>query len=151
MADADIKDREASGRLRAEVIRLYERRARFTKTAFSEDVGIRRPTIDAYLEDGTLPSLRAMKEMARVVEVEPSHLWAKWFGFDLGDDNLRRIADALERAYPPITFVPADPEATEVQEVLVERRFAERRRDESGSSPDPSRSERPSASRRSAG
>lgn len=97
-----MHDEAAAARLRREVQRLYEthRGEPFTKLGLSKVTGISRPTLDNYLEHGLMPPVEAMERLGSAVGVPSAHLWVKWL--DLGmSDPLVRIADALERAYPP--------------------------------------------------
>jgi hypothetical protein len=97
-----LRDPDAADRLRGEVQRLYQahRGERFTKTGLAAATGIGRPTLDNWLERGVMPTVEGMTSLGKACGVPAAQLWVKWL--DLGmSDPLVRIADALERAYPP--------------------------------------------------
>lgn len=97
-----MHDKAAADRLRGEVQRLYEAhtKERFTKTGLAARARIARPTLDNWLVVGTLPPIDGMARLASAVGVPVARLWGKWLGLGMSDP-LERIADALERAYPP--------------------------------------------------
>ena len=69
--------------------------------ALAEWSGVNRAPLRNYLLHGMFPDPDVLARLADKLEVPAAHLWAKWL--DLGmSDPLNRIADALERAYPPI-------------------------------------------------
>lgn len=97
-----LDDEAAAARLRREVHRQYEahHKVRFTKTGLSAATGRARPTLDNWLEKGKMPDAEGMADLAKAVGVPPAQLWVKWLDLSTSDP-LVRIADALERAYPP--------------------------------------------------
>lgn len=97
-----MKDVAASERLRREVRSQYEahRGERFTKTGLAALTGHSRPTLDKWLVHGYMPDAEGMVSLADAVGVQPARLWVKWLDLSTSDP-LVRIADALERAYPP--------------------------------------------------
>ena len=97
-----VNDEAAAERLRREVHRQYEahHKVRFTKTGLSAATGRARPTLDNWLEKGKMPDDEGMADLAKAVGVRPAQLWVKWLDLSTSDP-LVRIADALERAYPP--------------------------------------------------
>lgn len=96
-------DKDASARLLREVQRLYQERTgrpTFSVLALSEWSGVNRQPLRNYLINGKFPDPDVLAALATALQVPPAHLWVKWL--DLGmSDPLGRIADALERAYPP--------------------------------------------------
>jgi transcriptional regulator with XRE-family HTH domain len=96
-------DKDASARLLREVQRLYlERTGRptFSVLALSEWSGVNRQPLRNYLQNGVFPDPDVLSNLATALGVPVAQLWVKWL--DLGmSDPLVRIADALERAYPP--------------------------------------------------
>jgi transcriptional regulator with XRE-family HTH domain len=104
-----LQDTEASGRLLRELERLYEQRTgeRLTKSELHRATKISRTTLDGYIEGGVWPTPENMERLAQAVDVPHANLWARWLGLGMTepDDNLKRIADALERAYPPTTVL----------------------------------------------
>jgi transcriptional regulator with XRE-family HTH domain len=100
-----VQDTAASTRLFRELERLYHQKTgeRLTKSALSRSSGISRTTLDGYIEGGMWPSPENMQRLAAAVDVPHAHLWARWLGLGMSEpeDHLKRIADALERAYPP--------------------------------------------------
>jgi transcriptional regulator with XRE-family HTH domain len=104
-----VQDTAASARLLRELDRLYQQKTgeRLTKSALSRSTGISRTTLDGYIEAGVWPSPENMQRLASAVDVPHAQLWARWLGLGMSEpeDNLKRIADALERAYPPTTVL----------------------------------------------
>lgn len=72
-----------------------------SKSWLSDQTGISRPTLDGYLVKGVMPTEDGMARIARALGIEPTLLWLRWLDVPLPDDALVRIAEALERAYPP--------------------------------------------------
>lgn len=105
---AATKDRAASARLWEEVRGLIPDEAPGVgKTWLREKTGISRPTLDNYFIKGFQPPTENMDRIARALGVEPTRLWLRWLDIPLPNDALVRIADALERAYPPTLQTPA--------------------------------------------
>jgi hypothetical protein len=70
---------------------------------------VNRQPLRNYLINGVFPDPDVLSSLATALQVPAAHLWVKWL--DLGmSDPLVRIADALERAYPPpVSPVPSTP------------------------------------------
>ena len=98
-----MHDEAAADRLRAEVERRYREHTgeRFTKSGLSERASIGRPTLDNWLERGVMPPPEGMARLAEAVGVPAAQLWIRWLDLGMAQPALERIADALERAYPP--------------------------------------------------
>lgn len=96
-------DTEASGRLLAEVQRLYlarTGRTKFSVLALSEWSGVTREPLRQYLQFGKFPDPDVLSQLATALGVSVNQLWSAWFRLETRDP-LVRIAEALERAYPP--------------------------------------------------
>ena len=97
-------DKDASARLLQEVQRLYlERtgRSTFSVLALSEWSGVNRQPLRNYLINGVFPDPDVLANLATALHVPAAHLWVRWLDLGMTRPALDRIADALERAYPP--------------------------------------------------
>lgn len=133
-----MHDEAAADRLRAEVERRYREHTgeRFTKSGLSERASIGRPTLDNWLERGVMPPPEGMARLAEAVGVPAAQLWIRWLDLGMAQPALERIADALERAYPPVNVTADDVLATGLEQDAIPP--ANHRPPETGS-PSPSR------------
>lgn len=97
------EDPQAGRRLHDAVEALYTAPGRpKNQTQLAAAANISRTVLDKWWA-GAYPTIRTMRRVADALQVPATDLWLAWFGVTRtpGQPALDRIADALERAYPP--------------------------------------------------
>ena len=99
MTDPDTDaDLDASARLNEALLAAMVRSGRVrTPSGLAAVTGISRSTLKGYMKKGVQPHGPQMRKIAEALDLSAESLWLRWFGYEVPEPGLTRIAVEIDR------------------------------------------------------